>query len=69
MNEIEVYNWQFNEEQEKKCVKMIAEIIISLVDEQILNNKQIYFHQNQVCVSQLYIGAKNVFKKNNLIVK
>ncbi len=69
MNDIEVYDWQFNEEQEKKCVKMIAEIIVSLVAEGILSEKQIYFHQNQVCVSQLYAGAKNVFKKENLSVK
>ena len=69
MNNIDVYDWQLNEEQEKKCVKMIAEIIVSLANEGLLEGKQIYFHQNQVCVSQLYLGAKGVFKKSNLTVK
>lgn len=69
MNNIEIYDWRFNDEQEKKCAKMIAEIIVSLVAQGVLNGKQIYFHQNQVCVSQLYSSVKNVFKKENLSVK
>lgn len=69
MKDIEVYDWQLSEEQERKSVKMIAEILVSLVNEGILDEKQIYFHQNQVCVSQLYLGAKNVFKKAGLNVK
>lgn len=69
MNNVKVYDWQFDENQEKKCVKMIAEIIVALADEGILSGKQIYFHQNQVCVSQLYSGTKSIFKKANISVK
>lgn len=69
MNDIEIYDWIFSEEQERKCIKMIAEMIVSLIDEGILSGKQIYFHQNQVCVSQLYSGARNVFKKANINIK
>lgn len=69
MNDIVVYDWQFNEEQERKCIKMIAEIIVSLVDDGTLAGKLVYFHQNQVSVSRLYSGAKNIFKKANLNIQ
>lgn len=69
MEEIRVYDWQFNNEQERKAVKIVAEIIVELVNEDILVDKEIYFHQNQVCVSKLYSGAKTVFKKAGLCVK
>lgn len=69
MESIRVYDWQFNSEQERKAVKIVAEIIVGLVDEGVLLGKEIYFHQNQVCVSQLYSGAKTVFKKAGLCVK
>ena len=69
MHSIEVYDWQFNEAQEKKCVKIIAEIIVELIDEGLLKDKQIYFHQNQVCVTQMFSVAKTVFKKANISVR
>ena len=69
MHEIWVYDWQFNDSQEKKCVKMIAEIIVELIEEGLLKDKQIYFHQNQVCVTQMYSGTKSVFKKANINVQ
>ena len=69
MFDVWVYDYQFSESQEKKCVKIIAEIIAELVDEGLLKDKQIYFHQSQVCVAQSYSGAKSVFKKANLTVK
>lgn len=69
MQDIYLYDWQFSYEQEKKCIKMIAEIIADLVEEGLLKEKQIYFHQSQVCVTKLYSGAKTVFKKANINVK
>lgn len=69
MNSIEIYDWQLSAEQEKRCIKTVAEIIVSLVNEGILEGRQIYFHQNQICVLQLYPGVKNLFKKANISVK
>lgn len=69
MHDLWLYDWQFNDSQEKKCVKIIAEIIVALVEEGLLKDKQIYFHQSQVCVTQLYSGVKSVFKKANISVK
>lgn len=69
MQDLQLYDWQFNDLQEKKCVKIIAEIIVALVEEGLLKDKQIYFHQNQVCAEQLYPGVKSVFKKANISVK
>lgn len=69
MYDIWVYDWQLNDAQEKKCVKIIAEILVELVNEGLLKDKQIFFHQNQVCVTQQYSGAKSVFKKANLSVQ
>ena len=69
MHDIWVYDWLFDDSQEKKCVKIIAEIIVELIDEGLLKDKQIYFHQNQVCVNHLYSGAKSVFSKANVSVR
>lgn len=69
MHDLQLYDWQFNDSQEKKCVKIIAEIIVELVEEGLLKGKQIYFHQNQVCATQLYSGVKTVFKKANITVR
>lgn len=69
MHEVYVYDWQLNDAQEKKCVKIIAELLVELVKEGLLKDKQIYFHQNQVCVTQHYAGAKSLFKKENISVK
>lgn len=68
MHDLQLYDWQFNDSQEKKCVKIIAEIIVALVEEGLLKDKQIYFHQSQVCAIQLYSGVKSVFKKANITV-
>lgn len=65
MHDLQLYDWQFNDSQEKKCVKIIGEIIVQLVEEGLLKDKQIYFHQSQVCATQLYSGLKTVFKKAN----
>lgn len=69
MHDIWVYDWQFNDSQERKCVKIIAEIVVELIGAGLLKDKQIYFHQNQVCVTQMYSGAKSVFKKANISVQ
>lgn len=69
MHNVWLYDYQFNSSQEKKCVKIIAEIIVELVEEGLLKDKQIYFHQSQVCAVQLYSGAKTVFKKANIDVR
>lgn len=69
MHDIWVYDWQFNDSQEKKCVKIIAEIIVELINEGLLKDKQIYFHQNQVNVTHLYSGTKSVFRKANISVQ
>ena len=69
MQDLQLYDWQFNDAQEKKCAKIIAEIIVALVEEGLLKDKQIYFHQSQVCAAQLYSGVKAVFKKANLGAK
>lgn len=69
MHDIMVYDWQLNDAQEKKCVKVIAEVIVELVEEGLLKGKQICFHQNQVCVTKLYSGAKSVFKNAKIEVR
>lgn len=69
MQDVWLYDWQFNDSQEKKCVKIIAEIIVDLVNEGLLKGKQIFFHQNQVCAAQLYSGVKTVFKKAKIDVQ
>lgn len=69
MYDICVYDWQFNESQEKKCVKIIAEIIVELIEEGLLKDKQIYFHQYQVCVTHLYSGAKSVLRKADISIR
>lgn len=69
MQDLQLYDWQFNDSQEKKCVKIIGEIIVQLVEEGLLKDKQIYFHQNQVCATQIYSGLKPVLKKANIAVK
>lgn len=69
MCSIEIYDWQLNPEQERKCVKIIAEILVELVNEGLLKDKEIFFHQHQECVSAFYPGAKSVFKKSGLPVK
>lgn len=69
MHDVWIYDWQLNDTQEKRCAKIIAEIIVELVGEGLLKDKQIYFHQNQVCVTQVYSGVKSLFKKANIGVK
>lgn len=69
MYDVGIYDWQLNHTQEKRCAKIIAEIIVELVEEGLLKDKQIYFHQNQVCVTQVYPGVKSLFKKANIEVK
>ena len=69
LHNVWVYDWQLNDTQEKKCAKIIAEIIVELVEEGLLKDKQIYFHQNQVCATQFYSGVKSVFKKAGINVK
>ncbi len=69
MFDVWVYDWQFNDAQEKKCIKMIGEIIIEFIETGRLKDKNIYFHQNQVCVTQLYAGTKTLFKKAGIRVR
>ena len=69
MYDVEIYDYQLSGSQVRRCVKIIAEIIAELAQEGLLKDKQIYFHQSQVCVIKLYSGTKNIFKKANLTVK
>lgn len=69
MHDVWLYDWQFNDTQKKKCAKIIAEIIVEFVEEGLLKDKQIYFHQNQACVTQSYSGVKALFRKANVEVK
>lgn len=66
---IPVYDFHFSDEQLNKCMKIMAEIIVELVNEGILENKVIYFHQNQVPVTEYYPRVKSIFKKAGLIVR
>lgn len=52
MVNLSVYDYQFSDSQLRKCVKIIAEILILLVQEGYLGKKGIWFHQNQVCVTE-----------------
>lgn len=66
---IPIYDFQFNHAQLNRCVKIIAEIIVELAEEDLLRGKTIYFHQNQMPVTDYYINVKNVFKKAQIDVK
>ena len=69
MHDVQLYDWQLNDAQKKKCAKIIAEVTVELAEEGLLKDKQIYFHQNQVCVTQIYSGVKALFKKAHVEVK
>lgn len=69
MFEFRVYDWRLSGTQEKKAVKMIAEIIIDLVNEGLLKDKNFYFHQNQICVTRLYPGVKGILKEAKISVR
>ncbi|MDE6209788.1 MAG: hypothetical protein K2M73_08990 [Lachnospiraceae bacterium] len=68
METIFVWDFQFDEKQLKKCIKIIAEVIVELVQEGMLRKKLIYFHQNQVVVTQNYPSSKTVLKKAQITV-
>lgn len=63
MVNLSVYDYQFSESQLRKCVKIIAEILILLVQEGYLAKKGIWFHQNQVCVTEEFSAVRNLCKK------
>ena len=58
-----VYDYQFSDSQLRKCVKIIAEILILLVQEGFLTKRGIWFHQNQVCVTEEFSAVRNLCKK------
>lgn len=64
---INIYDWQFNESQERKCIKILSELITELFAENVLNNKKVFFHQDNKCISDIYSIAKNVFKKAGIM--
>lgn len=66
---IPVYDFFFSGEQLKKCVKMISEILVELTEEKVIDNKMIYFHQNQVPVTEKFRSTKAIFNKANLTIK
>ena len=69
MYHLQVYDWQLNDAQEKKCAKMIAEILVELTEVGLLKDKQIFFHQSQICAAQRYTGVKSVFRKSGIIIR
>lgn len=66
---IPICDFHFNEEQIKKSLKMIAEILVQLRDEGVIKDKAVYFHQNQVPVIRHYSSVKSIFKKAAMDVK
>lgn len=69
MKAIVFLDYQLTDTQEKKCVKLIAEILTRLAQEGSLKDKLIYFHQHQGPVSQYYSAARKVFKEAGIIVR
>lgn len=69
MKTITFFDYQLNDVQVKKCLKLISEILTRLVEEGFLKNKLIYFHQNQVSVSQNYSEARKVFKEAGITIR
>lgn len=65
---IQIYDWQLSDEEEEECVRIIVEILSELVNENILKDKQIFFHQSQVCVTEIYQGIEDMLKKANINV-
>lgn len=63
MMNIPVYDYQFSDSQLRKCVKIIAEILIQLVQEGHIEGKKFWFHQNQVCVTEEFSAVRNMCKK------
>lgn len=69
MTDIVVSDYQFSDTQLRKCVKLIAEILIQLVQEGVLDGKGIRFHQNQVCVHESFPAVRAMLKKAGLEVR
>ena len=65
---VPVNEWMFSEAQLKKCVKLVAEILVELHREGLLAGKGIRFHQNQVCVCREFAGARKVLRDAGLTV-
>ena len=67
--DVPISDWMFSDAQLKKCVKMVAEILVELVREGLLSDQRIWFHQNHVCITEDFPGARNVLKKAGLRVR
>lgn len=67
--DVPIWDWMFSDAQLKKCAKLVAEILVELVQEGLLAGKGIWFHQEQVCVTENFPGARNVLKKAGLRVR
>lgn len=67
--DVPIWDWMFSDAQLKNCVKLVAEILVELVQEGLLAGKGIWFHQEQVCVTENFPGARNVLKKAGLRVR
>lgn len=65
---VPVNDWMLSDAQLKKCVKLVAEILVELHREGLLAGKGIWFHQNQVCVCEGFAGARKVFRDAGLVV-
>ena len=46
--DVPIWDWMFSDAQLKNCVKLVAEILVELVQEGLLAGKGIWFHQEQV---------------------
>lgn len=69
MIHVPVWEWMLSDAQMKTCVKLVAELLVVLAQEGPLAGKGIWFHQNQVCVSENFAGARNVLKKAGVQVR
>ena len=58
---IELFDFYFNDSQMKKCVKIIAEVIIQLFNEGKIIKNKFYFHQSQVSIQKLYRNIRKLF--------
>lgn len=68
MEAISVYDFPFSDAQFRRCVKIMAELLVELVQDGTLKDTVICFHQNQVPAASFDAGARAVFRKAGLKV-
>lgn len=66
---IQLYDYYFNNSQERKMARVIAEAVVELVKTGELDGIQIYLHQDTVCFADVYPSVGKYLKKENINVK